>query len=129
MPLTFHPGPGIIVICDFSTGFQPPEMVKKRPVVIISPHRRTGQLVAVVLLSSTEPDPIEPWHWAVPTGAYPPARGPMWGKADIVQTVALIRLDRVMFRGPDGKRNYRAFQLTRPQIADLHLAVKAGLGL
>jgi hypothetical protein len=28
MPLTFHPKPGTIVICDYSTGFRPPEMVK-----------------------------------------------------------------------------------------------------
>jgi uncharacterized protein YifN (PemK superfamily) len=31
MPLTFHPNAGDIVICDYSTGFQPPEMVKVRP--------------------------------------------------------------------------------------------------
>lgn len=28
MPLTFHPDTGTIVICDYSTGFQPPEMVE-----------------------------------------------------------------------------------------------------
>jgi hypothetical protein len=26
MALTFHPPQGTIVICDFSTGFQPPEL-------------------------------------------------------------------------------------------------------
>jgi mRNA interferase MazF len=27
MPIAFHPHPGTVLICDFSTGFQPPEMV------------------------------------------------------------------------------------------------------
>jgi len=26
--MTFHPDPGAIVICDFTTGFRPSEMVK-----------------------------------------------------------------------------------------------------
>ena len=30
MPITFHPHAGVVLICDFSTGFQPPEMVKRR---------------------------------------------------------------------------------------------------
>jgi uncharacterized protein YifN (PemK superfamily) len=42
--LKFHPEPGTILICDYSTGFKKPEMVKKRPVVTISPRlkRRDG---------------------------------------------------------------------------------------
>ena len=129
MPLTFHPIPGVIVICDFSTGFRAPEMVKKRPVVIISPRRRMGQLVTVVPLSSSEPKPVEPWHWPVPDGIYPPARGPMWGKADIVQTVGLDRLDRIMVRQRDGTRAYHVYQLTELQLSSLRFAVRAGLGL
>ena len=40
MPITFHPHPGTVLICDFFTGFQPPEMVKRRHVVVVSPRRR-----------------------------------------------------------------------------------------
>jgi len=29
MPITFHPG--TVLICDFSTGFQPPEMLLSYP--------------------------------------------------------------------------------------------------
>ena len=36
MPITFHPSPGTVLICDFTTGFQPPEMVKRRHVVVVS---------------------------------------------------------------------------------------------
>ncbi len=128
MPLTFHPDRGTILICDFATGFRPPEMVKVRPVVIISPRRRSSQLATIVPLSSTEPKPVAPWHWPVPVGLYPPARGPMWGKADVVTTVALERLDRVKVRDADGRRSYATFHLTPGQLAELRAAVRAALG-
>jgi len=128
MPLTFHPGAGAIVICDFSTGFRAPEIVKVRPVVVISPRRRRGQLATVIPLSSTEPIPAEPWHFVMPPGAYPPARGPMWAKADLLVTVALDRLDRVMVRDANGRRSYQVYQLSDVDIVGLHRAVLAGLG-
>lgn len=45
----------MVLICDFTTGFQAPEMVKKRPVVVVSPRRRIGQVCTVVPLSSVAP--------------------------------------------------------------------------
>ena len=41
-------------MCDFDTGFKAPEMVKKRPVVVISPRRRrsSAQFYTVVPLST-----------------------------------------------------------------------------
>ncbi|HUB16094.1 MAG TPA: type II toxin-antitoxin system PemK/MazF family toxin [Acetobacteraceae bacterium] len=129
MPLTFHPTPGTIVICDFSTGFRPPEMVKARPVVVISPRRRTAQLATVVPLPSAAPLPIEPWHYCLPAGAYPPARGPIWVKGDIVTTVALHRLDRVRTKSRDGGRTYLTFQLGEAELAAVLACVRRALGL
>lgn len=128
MPLTFHPGPGAIVICDFSEGFRPPEMVRVRPVVVISPRRRATQLVTVVPLSSVPPAPPEPWHYQLPPGAYPPARGPIWAKCDVVATVVLTRLDRVKARIA-GQRVYQTFQLGDADLAAILAAVRAALGL
>jgi mRNA interferase MazF len=128
LPLTFHPSPGAIVICDFSTGFRPPEMVKVRPVVVISPRRRSAQLVTIVPLSSTPPLPAEPWHYRLPLGAYPPARGAIWAKCDMVQTVGLARLDRVKAK-IQGQRVYQAFQLGDAELAAILAGVKAALGL
>ena len=128
MPLTFHPEAGTILICDFSTGFRPPEMVKVRPVVIISPRRRSSQLATVVPLSSVEPNPVAPWHWLVPEGLYPSARGPMWAKGDVVITVALGRLDRVKVQDVDGQRRYVTVHLTAVQLAEVRGAVRAALG-
>lgn len=129
MPLTFHPDAGAIVICDFTTGFRAPEMVKLRPVVIISPRRRRGQLATVVPLSSTQPAPLEPWHFQIPSGAYPSAHGPMWAKCDVLATVALDRLDRVKVRDAAGRRTYRVFQLDAAALEAVQDAVKAALGL
>jgi mRNA interferase MazF len=129
VPIAFHPRPGTILICDFSTGFQPPEMVKVRPVVVLSPRRRTSDLVTVVPLSSTPPVPRLPWHVEMPADAYPPARGPMWAKCDVVVTVALTRLDRVRTRGPQGQRLYSAPVLASATFAALQACVKAALGL
>lgn len=129
MPLTFHPSRGAIVICDFSTGFRPPEMVKVRPVVVISPRRRSTQLATVVPISSVSPSPIEPWHYQLPTEAYPPARGPMWVKADMLATVALTRLDRVKVKDLGGMRTYQVYHLDVAALAAIDAAVKAALGL
>jgi len=52
-----------ILLCNFNQGFQVPEMVKRRPVVIASPRikGRPG-LCTVVALSTTEPSPKMPYH-------------------------------------------------------------------
>lgn len=54
MSLRFPPKLGTIVICDYSTGFCPPEMVKHRLAIVVSPRlpHRDG-LCTVVPLSAT----------------------------------------------------------------------------
>ncbi len=52
----------------------------------------------------------------------------MWVKADLVATVALDRLDRIMVRA-GGQRTYQVFQLGPDELRSVHLAVKAALGL
>src|SRR3954467_12505663 len=57
MGIKYPVGTGTILLCDYSRGgFQPPEMVKKRPAVVISPRlpHRDG-LCTVIPLSADEP--------------------------------------------------------------------------
>jgi uncharacterized protein YifN (PemK superfamily) len=129
MSLGFHPHLGDVIICDYATGFRPPEMVKVRPVVVISPRRRVGGLVTVVPISSSPPLTPEPWHYLLPEGAYPPARGPVWVKADMLATVALSRLDRVKTRGPGGTSVYQTFRLHPLVMREIRAAVMAALDL
>ncbi|WP_350029107.1 type II toxin-antitoxin system PemK/MazF family toxin, partial [Caballeronia sp. GAFFF1] len=52
-----------MLMCDFSRGFVPPEMVKKRAVVVISRSETHGRrLCTVVPLSTTAPAPALAWH-------------------------------------------------------------------
>lgn len=129
MPILFRPKRGQILICDFDTGFRPPEMIKVRPVVVVSPRRRTGPgLCTVVPLSSAKPEPPEPYHHPLSPLAYPPARGPMWAKCDMLATVSCARLDRVMVRLPCGKREYRALEMPEADMAAIEVCLRIAPG-
>ena len=55
MPIKEHPPAGTILICDFETDFKLPEMVKIRPVVVVSPICRTPRPVYWVFHHQLEP--------------------------------------------------------------------------
>jgi uncharacterized protein YifN (PemK superfamily) len=131
MLMNFHPKPGHVLICDFTTGFRPPEMIKKRPVVVISESRQ--ELVTVVPLSTTEPVPIEKWHHELRESSLPVClRGSRhWAKCDMVITVAFWRLDRVRVgkHPTTGKRMYITHVVCPEDLAAIRAAVLHGLGL
>ncbi len=133
MSLTFHPKPGMVLICDFTTGFKSPEMVKRRPVVVISPRpRRKTQLCIVVPLSSTTPNPVEHHHHCLEAASLPGqlATVQTWAKCDMLATVSLDRLDRVkMGRDVKGKRLYANHSVTDKDFKAIQQAVLAALGL
>ena len=64
MPLQYHPKTGTIVICDYNSGFVPPEMVKRRPAIVVFPQfkKRSG-LCTIVPFSTTPPTPVMPYHY------------------------------------------------------------------
>jgi mRNA interferase MazF len=102
MAIDFHPKRGTVLMCDFTTGFKPPEMVKRRHVVVVSPrYRRHTGLCLVVPFSSVAPFEIEPHHHEIRAGKYPffdPVK-PVWAKADMLTCVSFQRLDRVLQYG------------------------------
>ncbi len=89
-------------MCDYRTGFVPPEMVKRRPVVVVSPTsgRRLGPYV-VVPLSTTAPRVVELFHVRIPAGRYLFFRSSLdvWAKCDVLAAVAPVRLDRLRSNG------------------------------
>lgn len=102
--IKFNPVPGQILVCNFGLGFKPPEPVKVRPVLVISPKADawTG-LCTVLTISSQRPDPIEPYHMQLPEGLLPSDKYPeAWIKGDLLTTVGHHRLDRMMV----GRREY-----------------------
>lgn len=128
MALPFHPRTGTLWMCDFNTGFQPPEMVKRRPVVVISPYprRRTTGLCTIVPLSTTDPIPVEPFHHLMDPRSLPDrlAQDDTWAKCDMLYTVSLNRLSRATNR-----RQPMNFRVLDADLDAIRACVKIALGL
>ncbi|WP_040296711.1 type II toxin-antitoxin system PemK/MazF family toxin [Alcanivorax hongdengensis] len=130
--IKFHPRKGTVLCCDFSKGFEPPEMVKVRPVIVITPQLpgRPG-LCTVVPISSVEPVPMQPYHHKMDPGSLTPKMQATecWAKCDMLYTVGLNRLDRIRERKPDGKRIYMTTTATADDMTAIEVAILNGLGL
>jgi mRNA interferase MazF len=87
---------GEVVMCDYGVGFRAPEMVKNRPVVVVS--RPKAGLVIVVPLSTSESSPPDPSHVELQKESLPQSLRAerCWAKCDMLGCVALDRLDRVV---------------------------------
>lgn len=135
MPVQFPPQQRTILLCDYSRGgFRPPEMVKRRPAVVLSPRLPCrDNLVALVPLSGSAPRPEVPYvvRLELPEALPEPyAEAVWWAKADMVATVALDRLDLFrLARGPEGRRRYITPRLSPEAFATLRTGVLQGLGM
>jgi len=132
MSILYHPKQGAIVICDFK-GFVPPEMVKRRPAVIVSPRMRKREgLCTIVPLSTTPPKDIEAYHYKLfidPVLPEPYNAEFHWVKADMVYTISLDRLDLPFFGKDQGKRMYDKRIISRDDLVNIQQCILAGLGI
>jgi uncharacterized protein YifN (PemK superfamily) len=135
MAIQFPVGPGTILLCDYSRGgFQPPEMTKRRPAVVVSPRlpHRDG-LCAVVPLSGSESKYNVPYVVRLElTEPLPPPypQKVWWAKCDMVATVSFQRLD--FFRTArdwNHKRKYIHPVLSADDMKRVHTGVLMALGL
>jgi uncharacterized protein YifN (PemK superfamily) len=127
MPLNFHPRAGQVLVCDFS-GFKEPEMVKPRPVVVVSPrlpHR--SEIVAIVPISLTPPKHRLPFCYRLSKNYHPaePDDLPCWAKADMLLNIGAYRLTAFKI----GRRKYAYPNLTPQDLAGVRHAILCGLGL
>ena len=117
----------MVLYCDFDLGgFQPPEMVKSRPLVILS--RNHDSLATVVPLSGTPPEKLQPFHYQIPPNVLPPsidAKGVWWAKCDCVTTVGFHRLDLVRTKRRDqhGKGIHESRFLGEIPLKEIRLRV------
>ena len=130
MALNFHPGYGKLLYCDFGHQTEP-EMVKVRPVVVVS--RSHNKLCTVVPLSGTEPDPVKAWHYKMNRLKLPQRMhgNEWWAKCDCLTTVAFFRLDRC-FVGKcphTGKRLYDAPTITSEDLEGIKTAITKHLAI
>lgn len=134
MPIKEHPPTGTVLICDFDSDFKLPEMVKTRPVVVISP-KITGRpgLCTVVASSTSPPNPKMPFHAEISiTPRLPPPwdADTVWVKGDMIYAIAFHRLNLIR-RGKDrdGKRTYHFAALSNDQIKLVRTLVLRSIGL
>jgi mRNA interferase MazF len=136
MPLKLPVAPRTIVLCDYSMGgFRPPEMVKRRPaVVLVGRLPRRDNLHTVVPLSGTPSDERNAYHCKIELAAPLPApfdETIWWVKADMIATVGLNRLD--LFRTDRnhlGQRKYLSgLKVSVEQLNTIMVAVCHALGL
>jgi mRNA interferase MazF len=133
MTVINHPPRGAIVRVDLNEGFRSPEMVKRRPCIILSPPiPDRPQLCTIVPLSTSRPNTIRPHHLEIsldPPLPAPYANPKMWVKADIVLTVAFHRLRLLFVKSSEGQRVYD-LRVREPAVfARVQDCVRAGLGL
>lgn len=119
-----------VLECDFS-GFRVPEMVKSRPVVIVSCSTARPGLVIVVPLSTTPPETEQPWHHMLSRASQWDKKA-RWVKCDMLYAVSCRRLSawKLGGRTPDGKRKYlRNFFVSERDFAAIQAAILKALNI
>jgi uncharacterized protein YifN (PemK superfamily) len=134
MGINFPVAPGTIVLCDYNTGFVQPEMIKRRPAVVISPrlpHRE--RLCTVVPLSQTAPRSNVAYQCKVVLERELPHPFPgreFWVKADMLATVSFGRLDLFRTaRDQSGRRKYIHPKLPQEDMRRVSICILHALGL
>ncbi|MBN9353189.1 MAG: type II toxin-antitoxin system PemK/MazF family toxin, partial [Hyphomicrobium denitrificans] len=116
------------------TGFKEPEMVKLRPVVVLSPKiAARPKLCTVVALSTDAPTPVLGFHCQIdirPNLPSPLASDGVWVKGDMINAVGFQRLDLIrMGKDRQGKRLYYYSTLSNDQIKQIRECVLKSIGL
>ncbi len=127
MGLNFYPRSGQIFVGDF-TDLKPPEINKKRPVIVISPKLPyRSELATIVPISTTAPRHSLPFvhklaknytPWGIETDD-------CWAKCDLVMNISLRRMSAFKV----DRRKYIYPTLSPEDLAAVRKAVLAGLGL
>lgn len=129
MAIKYPPEVGTILLCNFEG--VPPEMTKKRPVVVLASVAHNLCLVAP--LSTTDPEEQHPWHCLINTPKTLPAPYDSkvhWLKGDMVAAVGFHRLF-MPTKGKDkyGNRLYVKIRLSLPEMRQVRRCVAAALSI
>lgn len=127
--ITFSPVEGTILVCDFSIGFRPPEMIERRPCVVVSKERANRSLCVVVPISSTESTNPRAITVPIPIAKYRFLRKDSWAKCHAPSTVSITRLS--MMRDPATGRGLdtRNTMLDSADLAAVRLGVARFIGV
>lgn len=115
----------MVLMCDFA-GYRVPEIVKVRPVVVISPnHLPRPGLATIVPLSTTAPDPVQSYHYKLIGSPFPHDPAEVWAKCDLVASVCFDRLDRVKV----ARGTYQIFHVSMEQVRQMRRCAALSLGI
>lgn len=127
MAIGFYPRAGQLLMCDF-TGFVAPEMVKPRPVVVVSPRLPyRSEIVAIVPISLTAPIHGEPFVVRLSKNYHPLESDllPCWAKCDMLLNISRSRLDGFKV----GRRKWETPQISGEDLKAVRHGVIHGLGM
>ena len=122
-----------MLLCDYSKGgFKPPEMVKRRPVIAISPRlRHRYGLITIVPLSTSAPAKVAPHHCQIEL-PYSLPHFPTkvcWVRADMLATVGFERLDLFRTdRDQTWKRKYLTPRISEEDFERIKQCIRHALG-
>ena len=134
MAIKFAPLKGQLLLCDFK-GYIAPEIVKRRPVIVITPPNSHGfntELCTIVPLSTTEPNTKRPYHYLLHDLPKMPhfQKTNAWVKCDLIYTVSYERLFLPLIsKETTGKRNYLNYCIDNNDFSSIIQCVLYGLGL
>ena len=133
MPIQYHPPRGTLLFCDFDNTFKAPEMIKRRPVIVISPPIKTRSgLCTVVCCSTTMPKIMMPYHAQINLLEPPPVSlsSNFWIKGDMIYTVSFKRLNLIRSgKDASGQRKYYTATLNDEQLNTVCACILHGLNL
>ncbi len=135
MAINYPVSPGTIVLCNYDTGFSPPEMVKRRPVVVVSPRLKGRDgLCTVVPLSTTPPKVVVPYVCKIVLETPLSEKFSelvLWAKADMLSTVGYCRLD--LFRTDrdrvERRRRYYMVKISEDELQSVRDSILYALGI
>ncbi|RZT05367.1 Uncharacterized protein YifN, PemK superfamily [Duganella sp. CF402] len=133
MKIPFYPEQGTVLVCDFK-GFIESEMVKRRPVIVVSPKRKHGpRLVTVIPTSTTAPRPAEKFHFKItfdPPLPDPYSDAEFWIKCDMIYQVSLDRLTLPRIGRDENKRRmYDQRVVSSATLHQIQNGIAMALGL
>ncbi len=128
-PITFTPDAGQVLSCNFS-GFQAPEMVKIRPVVVVSDRSRNRHTCIVVPISSVLPTDPKVVFVAFDIDKYAFLDKPEnWAKCETVNSVRLSRLYRLRDRNTRRTIDSRLTMIDPGDLAAIREGIRRAVGL
>ena len=129
IPISFVPSEGTMLLCDFSTGFQPPEMVKMRPVVVLSECTRNIQTCIVVPVSSVPPTRSKALVVELDQSRYGFLNCKSYAKCEMITTVSRRRLFLFRERITGRSLGSRRTTIDANLLASLRRGAARALGL